>query len=182
MRSSPRWQSGAVKFGMFQDSPELGVKKAIRCGSWHRNGTEWTVIIPEIPGVSPKVGRWGEPLFDKLRVLVFVVYGGISSSQKRFFERQLGEDFRNVGCLDDIKTWPKTVEGVSVSGILWLLIPHVFCWNFEPPSEERMVQKWMQHVLELEAFWRSRSLSDQWRLAKERARMRYNDWLVVCFF
>jgi hypothetical protein len=59
-----------------------------------------------------------EPLFDKLRVLVFVVYGGISSSQKRFFERQLGEDFRNVGCLDDIKTWPKTVEGVSVSSVL----------------------------------------------------------------
>jgi hypothetical protein len=62
MRSSPRWQSGAVKFGMFQDSPELGVKKAIRCGSWHRNGTEWTPVIPEIPGVSPKVGRWGESL------------------------------------------------------------------------------------------------------------------------
>jgi len=68
--------------------------------------------------VSPKVGRWGEPLFDKLRVLFLVVYGGISSSQKGFFERQLGEDFRNVGCLDDTKTCPKTVEGVSVLSVL----------------------------------------------------------------
>ena len=54
--SSPRWQSGAVKFGMFQDSPELiGVKKSAM-----RMAQEWHFFT------SYNSDSWGESKSGKM--------------------------------------------------------------------------------------------------------------------
>ena len=63
-----------MKFGMFQDSPELSCEKGHnRCGAVHGTGMARFMSSPvriPIPVLSPKVGRWGEPLFDKYPLVI----------------------------------------------------------------------------------------------------------------